>query len=173
MSLLVRGRTRSPGQAVAEFAIVIPLFLVFLMGVFDLGRVIWANSSLASAAREAARYAIVHGGSASNTCPVGNATGTEVVIPPASSTCPYPSPSKQSIYDAAINAAIAGGAPVNVTVCYATSSTTCTGDVDTSNNAKGNTVTVRITSTVNLVTPALLGWSQFQVGATSTMVINH
>jgi len=168
-----RRRDRSRAQAIAEFALVIPLFLVFVMGVFDLGRVVWATSSLTSAAREAARYAIVHGGSTSNSCPNGPATGTDVTIPPASASCPYPSPSKQSIIDAATNAAIAAGQNVSVTVCYSASSTTCSGNTDNSNNARGNTITVGVSSTVNLITPALLGLSNYTVSASSTMVINH
>ena len=169
----VRRRDRSRAQALAEFALVIPLFLVFVMGVFDLGRVVWATSSLSSAAREAARYAIVHGGSASNSCPNGPATGTDVTIPAASSSCPFPSPSKQSIIDAATSAAIAGGQNISVTVCYSAPTTTCTGNTDNSNNARGNTITVGISGTVNLITPALLGLSNYTVAANSTMVINH
>ncbi len=63
----VDARRRSRGQGVAEFALVIPLFLVMLFGIIDLGRVIWANDALANAAREGARYASVTGSSLINT----------------------------------------------------------------------------------------------------------
>ena len=85
-------RRQSRGQALVEFAIVLPLFLVLFIGVIDFGRVIWAGDSLASAAREATRFAIVHGGSALTACPVGP-VGPETVVPVASPACPYPSPS--------------------------------------------------------------------------------
>jgi hypothetical protein len=51
---------RSRGQAIAEFAIVIPLFLLLLVGLFDLGRAVFAYNTLTNAAREGARTAIVN-----------------------------------------------------------------------------------------------------------------
>jgi Flp pilus assembly protein TadG len=169
MSPSSRSRHRSAGQALVETALILPVFLMLLMGIVDLGRAVWATTSLASAAREATRYAIVHGGVASDPCPVGPA-GPDAVIPAASTSCPYPSPSKQSIVDAAVAAAIAGGTNVAVTVCYGSG---CTGNTDTTNNGRGEPVTVVMTSTVNLVVPALLGMSSFNLSGSSTMVVNH
>jgi Flp pilus assembly protein TadG len=169
MSWLSRSRSRSAGQALVETALILPVFLMLLMGIVDLGRAVWATTSLASAAREATRYAIVHGGVASDPCPVGPA-GPDAVIPAASTSCPFPSPSKQSIIDAAVAAAIAGGTNVAVTVCYGSG---CTGNTDTTNNARGEPVTVVMTSTVSLVVPALLGQSSFNLSGSSTMVVNH
>ena len=48
------------GQALVEFALVIPLFLVLLVGIFDLGRAVFAYNTLTNAAREGARIAIVN-----------------------------------------------------------------------------------------------------------------
>lgn len=162
-------RSLQAGQALVETALVLPIFLACLLGVVDMGRAVWATTSLAAAAREAARYAIVHGGSASNTCPVGPAA-PDATIPAASASCPYPSPSKQSIIDAATAAAIAGGSNVTVTVCYGSG---CSGNTDTTNNARGQTVTVVVTSTVNLIVPALIGQSSFNLSGSSTMIVNH
>lgn len=53
-------RRRSRGQALVEFALVIPIFLVLLMAVFDLGRAVFAYNSVTNAAREGARLAIVN-----------------------------------------------------------------------------------------------------------------
>lgn len=50
---------RSAGQSLVEFALVIPLFLLLLFGVFDAGRLVYMNSVLSQAAREAARVASV------------------------------------------------------------------------------------------------------------------
>jgi Flp pilus assembly protein TadG len=55
-----RLRRRSRGQAIAEFALIIPLFLLILMALFDLGRAVFINNGLTNAAREAARLAIVN-----------------------------------------------------------------------------------------------------------------
>lgn len=151
-----------------EFAVTIPIFLVLTLGVVDLGRVIWATTSLNAAAREGARYAIVHGGTQTDPCPVGPAGLNSNHNPDAS--CLNPSPSKQYIYDTVNAAAIAGGANVTVTACYGSD---CIGNTDTADNSRGNSVTVRVTSQISLVTPSLLGLSSFGVSANSTMIVNH
>lgn len=165
-------RRRSRGQALVEFSLVLPVFLVMLMGVIDVGRAIWAQNSLAAAAREGARFAIVHGGSATTACPVGPAISGVTVIPAVSSSCPYPSPSTQAIKDAVTAAANAGGTSIAVTVCYGTG---CSGDTNAvgATNARGTPVTVAVTSRVNLITPSLLGMSGFGISSVTTMVVNH
>lgn len=162
---------RSTGQALVEFSLVLPIFLVMLMGVVDVGRAIWAQNSLASAVREGARFAIVHGGSASTACPVGD-PGPDAVIPVASTVCPYPSPSKQAIRDVVIANATAGGSTIAVTVCYGAG---CSGDTNSAGatNARGTPITVAVTSRVNLLTPAILGMSGFGISANTTMTVNH
>jgi Flp pilus assembly protein TadG len=163
-------RQRSRGQALLEFALVLPIFLTLLFLVVDFGRVVWATNSLANAAREGARYAIVHGGSASNPCPVGPSIPNVTKIPTASVTCPYPSPSKQSIVDAVQAYAIAGGSSVSVSVCYGAG---CSGSTDTATNARGTPVTVTVTSSINLVTGQFLGLGGYTIHGTSTMVVNY
>src|ERR671915_2289675 len=105
------------GQTLVETALILPILVLILTAFFDLGRVVLANDSLSHAAREAARYAIVHGGSSLNPCPVGPAA-EDAVIPAASTTCPHPSPSKESIYQEARDSAAIGGMTVTVEVCY-------------------------------------------------------
>lgn len=56
----------SKGQAYLEFMIVLPLLLVVLFGVFDLGRVYFSAIGLVSAAREGARYLSAYPGDISN-----------------------------------------------------------------------------------------------------------
>lgn len=162
-------RTRRTGQALVEFAIVVPIFLTMLFGMIDLGRVVWANDSLANAAREAARFAIVHGGSETTACPVGPAPST-LKLPTASPSCPYPSPSKQAIMDIARASAVASGADVTVTVCYGAG---CSGNTDTATNVRGTPITVTVSSTVGLITGALVGRSSYTPTGLSTMIVNH
>ncbi|HEU5205095.1 MAG TPA: PKD domain-containing protein [Candidatus Limnocylindrales bacterium] len=50
----LRRRPRSRGQSVVEFALILPLLLIFLATVLDLGRIYYANISLLNAAREGA-----------------------------------------------------------------------------------------------------------------------
>jgi Flp pilus assembly protein TadG len=47
------------GQSAVEFALVIPIFLLMVFGILDLGRAVYAYSTLNNAAREAARLAIL------------------------------------------------------------------------------------------------------------------
>ena len=54
-----RGR-HGRGQAMVEFALVIPIFLLLLVAIFDLGRAVFAYNTLTNAAREGARTAIVN-----------------------------------------------------------------------------------------------------------------
>lgn len=51
---------RQRGQSLVEFALVIPLVILMLLGLFDFGRAIYAYNTVSSAAREAARVAIVN-----------------------------------------------------------------------------------------------------------------
>ncbi len=61
MSIFVRRRARTGrGQALVEFALVLPIFLLLLVAIFDLGRAVFAYNTLTNAAREGARIAIVN-----------------------------------------------------------------------------------------------------------------
>ena len=52
-------RQRTRGQSFVEFALILPIFLVFLAATLDLGRVFYANITLHNAAREGAFQASV------------------------------------------------------------------------------------------------------------------
>ena len=54
-------RADQRAQALVEFALVLPIFLLFVSGLIDLARAVWQENTLAYAAREGTRYAIVHG----------------------------------------------------------------------------------------------------------------
>jgi Flp pilus assembly protein TadG len=53
-------RLRQRGQSLVEFALVLPVLLIILMGLFDFGRAILAYNTVAEAARNGARVAIVN-----------------------------------------------------------------------------------------------------------------
>lgn len=57
---MTRPRRRQLGQGMVEFALVAVLLVPVVVGVFDVGRAVYADNSLASAARQGARYASVH-----------------------------------------------------------------------------------------------------------------
>ncbi len=77
------------GQAMIEFALVLPIFLMTVFGTIDLARAVWEENELAFAAREGTRFAIVHGaysldavgpGSASYTAPDQDTRVTAAVL---------------------------------------------------------------------------------------------
>ena len=165
-------RDSSRGQSMVEFALILPVLVLLLVGFFDLGRVVLANDALTHAAREAARLAIVHGGSKANLCPVGPPNLPITVVPVASASCPFPSPSKESIRIEAREQAAAVGSTVTVEVCYGAG---CTGDTNIigATNKRGTPVTVTVHSTVTMAAGSILGFSSFDLTSSSTMLVNH
>ncbi len=59
MSRWTRATGSRPGQALVEFAMILPILLILLLGVFDFGRAVAAYNSVSNAARSAVRVAIV------------------------------------------------------------------------------------------------------------------
>jgi Flp pilus assembly protein TadG len=106
-------------QSLVEFALVLPIFLLVVTGLIDVARAVWQENTLAYAAREGTRYAIVHGTAGSPIAWTGsNATNT-CSNSSVNATC-------QPVFDAVTNAAI--GVPnVAVTVTWpdTTGGTTC------------------------------------------------
>lgn len=54
-----RGSKGSRGDGLVEFALVLPILIMLLMGILDLGRAFYAYSAIANAAREGARQGII------------------------------------------------------------------------------------------------------------------
>lgn len=152
---------RADGQALVELVLVLPIFLALLFGIIDLGRVIWANDSVANAAREGSRWASVH-------------AGTPGVSPYNKRV------SKDEIKAYTKGFVIAGGVDTTVAVCFSSvgiagQEVGCSGDVDEVGAAfaRGNLVTVTVVSHVPIFTGALVGFGDFTVTGTSTVLINN
>jgi Flp pilus assembly protein TadG len=56
----MRARKRQSGQAMLESALVLLIFLVVLIGIFDMGQFLYFHQSLTERARAAARYGAVN-----------------------------------------------------------------------------------------------------------------
>ena len=55
-----RQRASRRGQALVEFALVVPILLLLIFGIVDAGRLIYTYNTVANSARNAARVAIVN-----------------------------------------------------------------------------------------------------------------
>lgn len=51
---------RDNGQELVEYAIVLPLLMLLLLGIMEFAIVIFSYDTIANAAREGARYGIIH-----------------------------------------------------------------------------------------------------------------
>lgn len=56
---------RRRGQSMVEFSLVFIVFIMLMVGLFELGRAVWIYNTVAHAARQGARYAMVHGNAGS------------------------------------------------------------------------------------------------------------
>ena len=59
------------GQSLVEFALLMPIMLLIITGLFDVARAVWEENTLAYAAREGTRFAIVHGSAGQGPLPDG------------------------------------------------------------------------------------------------------
>ncbi len=66
---VVRGGARTAGQALAEFAIVVPVFMLLLAGMIQFGVILWGQNTLNQVVRDAGRFAAT-----SPTCSASDAT---------------------------------------------------------------------------------------------------
>lgn len=93
VSMRVGRRPRSPsessGQSTVEFALVLPLLALIVMGMIDLGRVFYTYGALANAAREGARFCALNLGDTTGTrARIAGDLGGRVTVDLTGVTCP-------------------------------------------------------------------------------------
>ncbi|HLA15932.1 MAG TPA: TadE family protein [Candidatus Limnocylindrales bacterium] len=71
-----RGRRDQRGQAIAEFALTVGIFIVLLIGALDLGRGVYIFNGVSEAAREIARTTSIFPGGAT----LGSSSETAAVV---------------------------------------------------------------------------------------------
>jgi hypothetical protein len=83
------------GQSLVEFALIIPIVLLLVMGTLDLGRALYVKISLESAAREGAyQYSYTKDATSTKNAIVAEATNLGLSVNPATDiTITYPCPS--------------------------------------------------------------------------------
>jgi hypothetical protein len=166
--LKLRGPSR--GQTLVEFALVIPVFLLILFGLIDLGRFVVTDHILSQAAREGARLAAVQASWIGESDPACGRPGGPV--------CPASSAALAVNVSQAVNRMVAGlgGTITEVHLSCTEPGTTPTGawtGQSCSSRTHGNLVSVRVVFVYNAITPVVAGIvGPIQRQGAATMVIN-
>lgn len=142
-------RHRSTGQALAEFAMVAPLFFLLLLGIVEAGRFIFYYETLNNATREGARYAIVNGANTLG-CPTG---------PPAPGTAAC-DPTGEDVKTRVRQAAFGVMTGITVTPTWYP------------DNGRGSTVRVAATFTYQSLAP-IVPLPPITVSTESSLVVNN
>lgn len=58
--MIGRNLRKERGQDLAEYALILPIFLMVIMSIFDMGRAVYYYSALQNSVREGARYGIIY-----------------------------------------------------------------------------------------------------------------
>lgn len=163
-------RSRSRGQSLVEFALVLPVFLLLLFGLIDGARYVFVTNAVSNAAREGARRASVEAswiGKANTSC--GQVGGP---------VCPADATALLNDVRAAANKEMSPfGSVTNVYIsCDASTAPTgqwTTGTPCDSSTATGDIVSVRVTYSWSPITPiasSVLG--NLRAAGAATMSIN-
>jgi Flp pilus assembly protein TadG len=153
-----------------EFAVVIPVFMFLLLGLVDVARLVYLNSTLSQAAREGARVGSVaasYRGSSDEACdelggPVCPANDAALVtaIRNAANGMMTPFGSVDTVYISCIEE---DGAPPTGNW---TSANSC------SSNSPGSVLSVRVTAQFQPITPIVSGLFGVTLSGSATMSIN-
>jgi Flp pilus assembly protein TadG len=156
--LLRRGRRigRRRGATILETAIILPIFLLLVLGMLDLGIAVFQHHALCQAARQGARRAVVHGELASRLGswgPPGQASSTQGMA-------------DVDFHEIAsvIRPFLTGFDPSSVSVAA---------DWIDGNNRLGSRVQVSVTVDRPFLIPRMLGFESITLEGKSTMQIAH
>jgi hypothetical protein len=159
------------GQALVEFALVFPIFMLLLFGLIDGGRLVYQHSVLSQAAREGARLASVEaswmgasdpgcGTAGGPVCPADvTAMKTDIIDAANRMIAPFASVTSAEVF---VRCDPSGGAPTGNWT-----GSTC------ASTATGNIASVRVTGTFRALTPILAQIvGTVPMSASTSMVIN-
>ncbi len=136
-------KAKRHGTTVTELAVVLPVVLIVLLGIIDLAQAIYAFGTVSEAARAGARYAIVHG--ANSAAPTGPTANNTTVASIVTTNAPALDPARLSI----------------------------TSSWSNGNNDPVSPVTVTVTYTCMPCLGSLVGFGNFNVSGSTTMLITH
>ena len=172
MSALVALRRRAGrrrGQTLVEFALVLPVFLLMLFGLIDMGRFVYLSSTLSQAAREGARVAAVEaywtgsadagcGAAGGPVCPASvNALRADVLSGANRMMAPFGSIASSDLYTSCDS--LTAPSPVLTQTC--------------STRTIGGVASVRVVAVFRPITPVISSlFPTISTQASATMVIN-
>jgi len=149
-----RRRVGARGQSLVEFALVLPVFLLIVFGLIDVGRFVFMSSTLSQAAREGARLGSVEASYRGSTDPACGTGGGPVCpandsallshISTAANRMMTPFGNVSNTYMTCVQAPPAGTPP----------SGSWTGS-SCSFHAPGSLISVRVTATYVPITPVI------------------
>lgn len=164
---------RGRGQGLVEFALVLPVFLLVLLGLFDGARYVYLNSVVSQAAREGARLATVEARWVGSNDPSCGAVGGPVCPPAVTGAA-----SLQADVVAAVNRMVApfgsvavGDVFIRCTDPASVPSGAWTG-VSCVDNDAHMVVSVRVRMTFVPITPGISGMSTITTSGYAAMVID-
>ena len=142
---------RSRGQTLVEFAFVAPIFFFMIFAIIDFGRYVYYVQIINNAAREGARYAIVHGSNSFQ--PTGPGDDNAKI---------------ESVVRSYAIGVIGSGAVLNVDSYWRDPSN----PMDVASNARGQEVRVYVTYDFHPIIP-LVPIPGISIKGESTLVINN
>lgn len=150
-------RARRPAAVTTEAALVLPVFLLLAVGVFDLGMGVFRFNTLSEAARQGSRHAMVHGALA----PAGWNGGRwrQTYTPP--------------IYEQIDSTNAAAQAVQPYLVHCPPSRTHVRVEWPSGNDDVGSPVKVTVTSEYQPILTAVFGIDPIPLTSSSTMLIAH
>jgi hypothetical protein len=105
-------RKRQAGQTLVEFALVLPIFLLLVFGLIDVGRFVYTDATLSQAAREGARLAATEapwvGVPIIPANPGCVASPSDILLTPGGHVCPPDAAALDADVTAAVNRMAAG-----------------------------------------------------------------
>lgn len=165
-------RQSARGQSLVEIALVLPVFLLLVLGLLDVGRLVFAYNTLSQAAREGARLASVQAGWIPPLPPGVTCTiPMPDLSPPPATACPTNSADFATRVERAVNrmTLVVGTLPSSqITISCAT-----VGDNCATGHQTGSPVTVKVTYSFRMITP-FIGQiiDNIPLAAAASMTIN-
>ena len=174
--MIGRNRSRrareSEGQSLVEFSLILPVFLLIMLALFDTGKGVYSYNTISQAAREGARLAAVEVSWIAK-------TGANCTAP----VCPATTAALRSDVVVAVNRMTVGVGPIPSTSvfihCHAPGTSTPASLASWNDCASANTftnvVTVRVDLTYQPIIGAFFRWATagtMALSADTTMAVN-